>query len=343
MASNNITTNQLTACLLTTVAGRAMMNASSIFYRNFGQNAIIAIGLIFAITIILILTVVAICQKSDYIEPYSACLRALGKIGGSFLYGIICLYLLALAVMSLKIFIYILNLYYLQRTPILVIALLIIVPVLYTAYGGLRTFAHTASLIYLLLAIFFLIFLFTKNNYTFTYLFPLANSALGESLKNLPWCFVTSTAIMSLFFWLPALTNRQKIKKSVIVFTLIALGIFLAIYIIARTYFGDAIKDLILPFFNLSSRYGVGPFERLDVLFILIFIPVMGLFATFHFVLFYKAQKLLLPKINNRRPGAVLIIFGLLIAFLAAFIRLNNLLWQTMLLSNYINLALIFL
>lgn len=343
MASNNITSTQLVAYLLSTVTATAMMNAAPILYRNFGQNAIIVIVLIAVITAVLLLLVAQATRKTNFISPVIACERALGRYGGKAVYAIICLYLLLLSAFSLRIFIYIINLYYLQKTPMLIIAMLVIIPSLYTAYGGLRVFAHTASLLYLFWVIFFSIFILAKNNFTASNLFPLVNSQLIGSLKNIPWYFITSSALVSIFFFAPAIVNPEKLKKNLLIFSLIFLLLLLAVYIIGRTYFGEPLEGLILPFFNLTGRYSIGLLERLDVIFILIFIPVLGLFNTFHFMLLHWAQKNFMPQLNQKRPATVIIILGVIIVLLAAFVPLNNILWQVMLFTNIFNLSLLLL
>lgn len=339
MASNNITSSQLTAYLLSTVTATTMMNAAPILYRNFGQNAIIAIGIIAIATAVLLLLAARATKGAGFISPLTACERALGRYGGRAAYTIICLYLLILSAFSLRIFIYIINLYYLQLTPIWVIAILVVIPALYTANGGLRVFAHTSTLLYVFWVLFFSLFVLSKNNFTVTNLFPLVNSQLLSTLKNIPWCFITSSALVSVFFFVPAIVNPEKLKKNLLIFSGLFLALLLAVYIIGRTYFGDPLEGLILPFFNLTGRYSIGLLERLDVIFILIIIPVLGLFNTFHFILLHWAQKSLMPKLNQRCPKSIILILGAASVLLAAFVPLNNILWQVMLFTNVLSLG----
>lgn len=341
MASNNITSNQFITYMLSTVAALTMMNAAPIFTRNFGQNTLIFIVIIAALTIVLLLAAGKLMQSCSYQSPYPVTVGSLGKWGGKIFYSIICLYLVILSALALKIFIYIINHYYLQQTPLIIISILLILPTLYTVYGGLRVFGHTSSLLYLLIGIFLVIFFFTKSNYTLSNIFPLVDHKLKASLPYIPWSFISSGAILSCFFFIPAIVDPKHIKRSMVIFTILFLSLLSFTYIIGRAYFGEPFVELILPFFNLSSSYAIGPLERLDVIFILIFIPVLGLFNSFYFLLCHKAQKELFAKFNTKHPNIALLILAVIIVALATWVPLPNVLWNTLYLGNISNLVLI--
>ncbi len=341
MARNNITTAQLVTCLLSTVTGIAMMNGTPVLYRNFGQNSPLVVLIISVLTALLLWGVSVILGKTGFMEPYEAIRMVLGKIPGTIVYACICFYLLFLAILALKIFIYIINIYYLPKTPLLLTAILLIAPAVYATYGGIRVLGHLSSLIYLLIAIFISIFAITKNNYTFSHLFPLLNSGFKDSIIYIPWYFVTSGAILASFFLLPAIKDTRRVRMGLLIFSLLSFLLFIFVYAVARSYFGKSLVELILPFFNLSSRYGIGPLERLDVLFILIFIPVMGLYANFYFTLYYRSQCFLFFNSPLSRRKVPLALSALIIALAAAYLPLTPIMWQALYFTNIINLAII--
>ncbi|MEG0875072.1 MAG: GerAB/ArcD/ProY family transporter [Clostridiales bacterium] len=341
MAKNNLSSAQYTTYLLSGMVALCLMNLTPMLFKNFGQNSLLAIMLISAASLVLLLLVNFTACSCGYLSPHRICTNLFGKYVGSALSWLLVAYLLIFTALSLRIFIYIVNVYYLQKTPLIIIALVLILPSIYTVWGGIRVFGHSSTLVYLFIAAFLLVILLARNNYLVSNIFPLIDENVFTNLRHLPLFFITSSAILGSFFILPTIVNPQKIKRSIYLFTLISLGLMLFTYAIARFYFGDALKELILPFYNLSTIYKGRALERLDVVFILIFIPLLGLLNSFFFTTLHKAQRDILPNFNEKYQGITLVILGALEIFLATLPLPHGNIWEFYLIGSALNLPII--
>lgn len=338
MAKNNITAAQFGTYLLASVAALAMMNLAPMFCKHFNKESWFFLAVISLSSLLFLLFLALVVKKTEYQEVLWIFKKNLGNSLGIFLFTLLSIYLLILCCFSLRIFTFIVNLYYLPETPLIVISALLMLPTVYTIYGGLRGFGHTTTLLFYFIPAFLFLFLLTKDNYIFANLFPLTEGSIGQMLPSTPLYFVTSFTLVGAFFMLPKICNRHSINRHILLFSLLSFFLMLFVYAIGKSYFGDALNELTLPFHNLSTPYKGKMMERLDVLYILIFIPVLGLYVSSFFVTFYLSQKQLLPQLNKNHHTSLLVFFYILITLIATYTPLPLGIWKLFLIENVANL-----
>lgn len=326
---NNISSYQWMAMLMAPVAPMLMMNFVKLFVRATGRGSCLEIILIAILTFLFLGATVAILKRNHFAPLHQSIATLWGIKPAKIMLFFVALAFLFFAIVALDIHTFIIKLYFLPKTPTIIIMLLLFLPTVYMAYCGFRTFTQMTTASILALILFLSIFLFTKNNYMASNLFPLTDFKGTEVITSLPFLFLPAPAIAASFILLPLCRDHQRLYTKSAIYAGIIAVLMLFTYAMGMMYFGETIiSKLTLPFFNLSTHFKGNLLERFDVLFMLALLPSLSIFSAFGFSVFMLIQKDLLIQANTQRPRTTTLCWSIFTIAAALFLLYRLSLWE---------------
>lgn len=341
--NDRISSHQLTAVLLPLIFTPMMMNFSRLVYTETGRGSWLTLLLIALGTWLLSAAIIKLYSRFPATVLENGTLLWGRKITSLFLFAAALLFLLFSAA-ALNVEIYVVKLFFLPRTPELVIALLLFLPAIAMTCCGLRSYTYMATLLLPALMLFLTMFLFTKHNYRPEELFPLGEFRISEVLAAVPKLFLTAPGIAATFFILPYVTDNRHLYRKAAVSALLVFVLGLFVYAMALMYFGgNTLTQLILPFYNLSSIFKGTLAERMDILFMITILPAMMVCNGFGITAANLILKNQLLKTYARRKFLPLILMTCTILSVALFTSESLPLWTLWQFCNTASLFLILL
>lgn len=338
MGKNNLTPSQLTAFFLASMVAPALINLSALFFAAMGRGSWIGILAISVASLFLLLLFYAIIKKAGFPSVHMVWQELLGNRLGKAVCFLLSLYLLFLATIVLRSFIYAINVYYLPHTPMVIVAALLILPPIAIAYFGARSMGHASQFIYFFILIFFAFLIIAKKNYQVSSIFPLLEADPQIIVKNmLPLCF-TSCTLFGCFYLFPLTTNRKRIPHSIFAYSVIGAFVLLASYCIGLAFFGDIFSKMSLPFYHIDTTHKGRILERLDILYMMIVLPLFGLYLSFWFSQLIESQRQIFPTFAEQHNGWITVIWALTVVVLSVYPSLDHGIWPIYSMSNIINL-----
>ncbi|MEE0776476.1 MAG: GerAB/ArcD/ProY family transporter [Bacillota bacterium] len=338
MAKNNLSPSQLTSFLLTSVVTVALLNLAPMFFQAMGRGSWIGILIISVFTYLLLTLIYIVIKKAGFPTVTTVCQYLLGERLGKSVCLLFSVYLAVLSAITLRAFVYIINVYYLPHTPLIIVAAFIMLPSLYIALFGLRSLGHASQFIYLFIIVFFIIFLVAKRNYDICSVFPLFDTKPKLIVNNiLPLCF-TSAAILGSFYLFPQITNQKRIPRSILFFSLISGVMVLVIYFIGLSYFGSVLSELSFPFYHIDTVHKGRLLERVDIFYMAILLPLMGLFLSYWFSTLMEQQRQIFQNFSENHNILLTLIWAILTILLTVYPSVPKGIWDLYTAGNVANL-----
>jgi len=227
-----------------------------------------------------------------------------GKTVGSMLSIALSIVLMLTAVVNLREFTEVMNVYVLPSSPPIFIIYMLIAVLIVLCYLGLETIARFSKLLaYVLLAGFILIIIFGIKNYDINNVFPFWGHGSHQTYINGIKQSSAYGELMIIFVIAKSLQGKEHLKKAGIL-SLVLSGFIIAVSLLAFSltfpyYMG---QEITAPIYLLSSiiEYGVF-FQRVESLFLLIWIicSLISITASFYISLYINAYVL---KLNDKKP-----------------------------------------
>jgi spore germination protein KB len=227
-----------------------------------------------------------------------------GKTVGSILSLTLSVGLMLTAVINLREFTEVLNVYVLPSSPPIFIIYLFIAVLIVLCYLELETIARFSKLLaYVLLAGFIFIIILGIKNYDINNVFPFWGHGFHQTFINGIKRSSAYGELMIIFVIAKSLQGKEHIKKAGIL-SLVLSGFFIAVSLLAFSltfpyYVG---QEITAPIYLLSSiiEYGVF-FQRVESLFLMIWIvcSLISITASFYISLYINAYVL---KLDDKKP-----------------------------------------
>lgn len=228
-------------------------------------------------------------------------------LGGNFLKTIIgflfILFFFVFNVLCIGYFANGLKLIYFNKTPLIVLILLFILPPVVLNKYSFKTIANV-NMIFVPFVILDIIVLFfgSSNEFDISNIFPLLGFGTKETfLYGITNLFAFS-GLAYLFFINPFISDSKNFKKiSIIAISISAIYLFLSIFCILLSFSSAYIYDQLFSLYTLTRRITLGSFlQRVDAIFILIWIINNFCFTSIGFFyitnIFQKLTKIKDPK-----------------------------------------------
>ncbi|NLY88381.1 MAG: GerAB/ArcD/ProY family transporter [Firmicutes bacterium] len=322
---NKITSRQLGIFILTAQIGFGFLTLPAVLARDTGHDgwlSILAAGIISSLAIIAILLLLRkYAGKSIFeISP-----RLFGRLPGKAINLFLLLYLSYSMVLSFRVFTEFITLYTLNLTPSLVVALLIITPTAYLLRYGLKPLARFSYFIFLILFFILALVFLVANKIRWTFLMPVGAAGIASLGKSLGTTFIAYIGFELVAFVYPYVEDRENTMKWVLGANFASMAVFTLVFLVTTGLFGEnLLKTQLIPLFELARYYRTPFFERTDLLFVLLWFPLVeGVFLTYSFAVYDGLRRIF--AIRNRR-----LFFPLFIAATILFSRIPADLVQTL-------------
>jgi spore germination protein (amino acid permease) len=258
------------------MVGSSILNLPRLAADEAGQDAWIIIIIGALPPFIILLSTTFLFRRFPGHTFSQICSSILGKFLGKIpllLYAIYGIFFCSVLVRS---FSNILDTYVLPNTQQYIKILLMLITVVYMVLSGVKVIARFNELtFYLFLPLFFLL-LPALREAQWTFILPIATTPITKLLSGSMVTSMAYTGMEYLFILYPFVHNKKKAAKDSILALVIVIAIYLYTTVIGIVVFGQyAIKHHIWPVLVLLKITNVPVLERLEFLFILIYIGVL--------------------------------------------------------------------
>lgn len=250
--------------------------------------------------------------------------KRLGNIA-TFIYVIYYVYIVSRVLADLR---FLIGTTVLRETPVYVLSVLLMLPILYVNYRGVKVLARTSELFFvLIIAIYILVYIFlgVDRLLRVSMLEPVLEDGWGIVFKAafmevIPVPFSETITFINIY---PNVKEKEDITKSVIssvIFSGILLSVNMAVYIMVNTM--GVLENLTFPLLTTISNIKVGAFiERLDLLAIIILIVVNFFKISVWFYSGIRMSTNLFGLSSKNKPKLILFI-GVAVIFMS--VNLGN-------------------
>jgi len=241
------------------------------------------------ISYLLIYIAYKVIKNNDYSKFYSIVEKNFGKIIGVILALIFVIYIIFAISIGMRVFIEVIKMYLLQKTPTEFLLLVTILVGSYLIRGKIDTVVKFNEISFWIMFVpIILILLFTLNRTDFTNVFPMFNNSPYDYIKAIKTSVFSFGGLQMVYMLLPFMKNKKEIKKTVLksiafvtIFYLIIVVFTLAVFTKSQT------KILLWPTITMIKSISIpGTFiERWEGV-------VMALWIIFYFTTFVNGYYL---------------------------------------------------
>ncbi|MBU3183108.1 GerAB/ArcD/ProY family transporter, partial [Clostridium psychrophilum] len=230
-----------------------------------------------------------------------------GKYLGGLLNFLIVLYLWYSTCLSLRGYTNVIHVDLLRSTPTFVLCIFILIPTYYLTWYGLKYTTRFASTIYLSLSFCCILFFLVFKDLRLNFLLPIAQGGIKCIKASFSPCIYAFLGYEVISVIYPEITNKKKAMKYVIGSNIITTMFYILVLLVTTSFFGEEmLKKSVVPMFTLARSYRAPIIERMDILFISIWIPVIAMTINGYFcIAYYSINKLL----NLKKKAIYLFIF----------------------------------
>ena len=184
--SNNITSGQLMALVVSMQLGISVLNLPGPLSRVCGHDGWISILVYGIVTTGVIILIVRLMNRYNNQSIYEINKLLYGKYLGSLLNLFIVLYLWYSSCLYLRSYLNIVHVHLLRSTPSLILCGFILIPTCYLSWYGLKYIARFSTMIYLSLTACLVLFFLVYKNLRLTFLMPIGQSGIRGIKESLP-------------------------------------------------------------------------------------------------------------------------------------------------------------
>lgn len=306
--------------LITLIANNIIFNISSMVLHSTGTGAWVNIIYLSVISIIFILIVSSLFKSfsnSDIVDVSE-------YLGGKFFkFTIAILYIIFFIVFSalcLRYFSNSLQLIYFKYNPLIFIMLLFVIPVIISNKSGLKAIVGVTRLSFPFTFFGIIILMFAaSNDFVWQYLFPAFGYGTKSIFLNGLGNLFAFNVIIYLFLLKPML-KEEKHFKAISIISVVVCGIYILMSIISllMTFPFIIETDEMFSIYLLTRLVSFGNFlQRVDAIFILLWIFIFLTFLSFNFYCILKLFKKMFNISNSSELSYSLasLIIGLALAF----------------------------
>ncbi|HHT49712.1 MAG TPA: GerAB/ArcD/ProY family transporter [Firmicutes bacterium] len=299
---NRITAKQLGVFILSAQVGLGVIALPSTLAKEVGHDGWISILSAGLLSTLIIIVVIALLRRYSHQSILEINRSLFGKVLGPILNLLLILYLSFSMVAAFRYFTEFIKLFTLEATPEIFLALLIIAPTVYLSWYGLKPVARFSRIIFFILFSFLMLSIVVLPKVQFTFLMPVGAAdlaRLGQSLVPATLAFIGLELTVFLY---PHISDQENTLKWVIGANLCTMAFITIIFLVTTGLFGEnLLQTQVAPLFNLA-RYCRAPYlDRIDLLFILLWFPLLeSTFRSYFFTTYdslrrsfsFKKQKL---------------------------------------------------
>ncbi len=364
---NLITSKQFMILIFSTMIGVGIISTPYLLVKEVGHNAWLSALMSGIISILLTIIISRLLNIHKDKSIFGINKLLYGKYAGMALNSLYLLYLILKTSIILRLIIEIIHIIIMKTTPSLILSILALICPFYMAFYGLKPICRFSNFVFLILVEIIFLYFVSFSHIRLSFLLPVGNISLPSLLYSM-----RSTAFSFLgfaFLWLvyPVITDKKNALKYTIWAMVLSTLLFTSTIVVTMGYFGEnMLKHIIFPVYYLALVYKVPVFERIDLIFLVIWFPALSMtlkayfFVTYYWL--YQATGYIFPKIksnanafsgNNKNKNSLtgvkdkkkkivfLILFSILIVAVSRILKDYNHVLKTIEITDMIGVSLI--
>ena len=295
---NKITSGQLLTFIMSVQIGLGILTSPSVLVKRIGHDSWISVfitGFIYAFLGVLIIIFLRRYKDKSIMEINYLLYT---KIIGYIINLLIIAYLFFATVLALRLFTEIINIGVLKLTPGVIIAALLIIPFIHMTWYGLKTICRFDRIIVFIMVTMVLFFMLFLGSIRYTFLMPVGQTGLVKIIKGIVPSSLAFLGIELIVVIYPDISDKGKLIKSVITANIATTLFYVLLIVVLTGVFGEnLLKHLVFPLFSLARAYNAPTLERLDLFFVALWLPAMGITMTgYYYCTLSCLEKLLNTK-----------------------------------------------
>ncbi|MFL0266590.1 GerAB/ArcD/ProY family transporter [Candidatus Clostridium radicumherbarum] len=309
-----IYSRQMMSFLISSQIGFGIITLPSTLAEKVGHDGWISVLLSGAISILCTYIISCFLKRYSNKSIFQINIFLYGKYIGMFLNFCYFLYLTFTCIVIFRLYSELIKVTVLTLTPLTVLSVFTSLPTIYLCFKGLKATARFDNTILPIYILTIILFLFISKNGRLTFAMPIGISGTKGILNGMLLSGFSFLGIELLPIIYPYVTDKQNFTKYALIANIFTTFFSTLIILISTIYVGEwKLKLLAFPLFNIITSIRVPILERLDLIFILLWYPVMGSSIRSYYFCSYHFLDILLDINNKWYP---IILFDLIIIFL---------------------------
>lgn len=331
---NQITAKQLGVFILSAQVGLGVIGLPSDLAKAVGHDGWISILSAGLLSTLVTIILIALLRRYSNQSIFEINRHLFGNILGQTINILLILYLSFSMVAAFRYFTEFIKLFTMEATPEIILALLIIAPTVYLSWYGLKPVARFSQIIFFILFFVLVLSLLTIKKVRLTFLMPVGAAdltTLGQSIIPATLAFIGLELTVFLY---PYIKDKENTLKWVVSANLCTMVFIAIIFVVTTGLFGEnLLKMQVAPLFNLARYYRAPYLGRVDLIFILLWFPLLeSTFRSYFFTTYDSLRRSFAFK-NQKR------VYGLYTALTILLSRLPNDMTQATQLAKGVNLS----
>ena len=275
---NNITSGQLMGLIVSIQVGTGVLTLPDHLATACGHDGWISVLVYGIIATVIIFIIMRLMYRYNNQSIYEINKLLYGKYLGGLLNILIVSYLWYSTCLYLRTYTNIIHVHLLRSTPSLIICVIALIPTYTLTWYGLKYIARFSITIYLSLSFCCILFLLVFKDLRLTFLMPIGQSGVQGIKASLGSCITALLGFEVISVIYPEITNKKKAMKFALGSNLITTIFYIILVLVTTAFFGEEmLKKSLYGIIKLSRSYRAPVIERLDILFIAIWLPAMGM------------------------------------------------------------------
>ncbi|MCT8978437.1 spore germination protein [Clostridium sp. CX1] len=299
---NSITSKQLIAFIVSSQIGIGILTLPSTLAEDVGHDGWIVVllaGMLFSTLTLLIMLFLRRFDGKSLIEINKV---IYGKYFSLIVSLIYIIYVYFGTIVTLRAFVEMVRITILKLTPIFALVLLCLIPEIYLAWYGLKAISRFGNVIYIVLFSSIILYLFSLYDYRMDFILPIGEAGIPAILKTTLATTMSYLGPELALFIYSDIKDKDKALKYAVLGNFITTLFYTATVLVLTLFFGEEmLLRLVFPLFSFSSSHRVFVFERLDLIFVSLWMPSMGTtMLSYYFCTYYGLSKLMRIPIGTR-------------------------------------------
>ncbi|HET7657274.1 MAG TPA: GerAB/ArcD/ProY family transporter [Bacillales bacterium] len=319
---NKVTPAQLFILIVQTEIGVSILSLPNSLFSEAKTDGWLSMLLAGAITQILILIIWKLNSRFESLTLFAICRNILGKWLGTLTIIIYTAYFCATAGITLILFVRMLSLWVLPRTPFWILMLLMVAAGMDIARENLRVLARFYTFTLIFLGVLLLFILYSLKDAHIIYLLPIGHSGLWNIFLGSKKAILSILGFEMILVIYPYVQGTPKQKLKAATFANLFVTLFYTMTIIACYLFFSPAQLPLLPepVLYMFKAFTFTIIERVDLLFISIWVVIVS--TSFMTYLYLSSNGI--ASLFKKESHAKFVPLAALVVFAAAFIPDQN-------------------
>ncbi len=306
--------------LITLIANNIIFNISAIILNSTGTGSWLNLIYLSFISIIFIVVVYLLFKKFDGFDIIDVSEYLGGKVLKFIISVLYIIFLVGFSALTLRYFSNSLQIIYFEYLPLVLLMLLFAIPILISNHSGLNAIVGVTKIFFPFTFVGIIVLMFVASkDFTWQNLFPIFGFGTDKVFINGLSNLFAFNIIAYLFLLKPMLKDGKHFKL-ISIFSVIVCGIYILFSVISllMTFPFTIQTDEMFTLYLLTRLISFGDFfQRVDAIFILLWIFVFLSFLSFNF---YCILQIFKKNFNIRYPSElsyslVVIVLGIALCF----------------------------